>query len=386
MTVNDIKKKIFELKAARADQLAEAEAATSAGDAEGFEKAMASVKESNGLIERHEELLAQKDLFPASPVPAAAPAAKKADGFAAVLKMLRGRKLDDEELKLVQKSPMLTGDNATNGENYLIPVDMQTAIREKRKTYVSAKELVNVVRVSTLSGSINFEASAPAGLVEFDDGDTISEETPPKFVQKSWKIGQRGKIIPISRLLIDTADGLMAYINRWFLRSAIVSENEKIFSVLKAGYQSGTPKALAGWKALKKSINVDLDPSYLNGAVIATNQSGFACLDEEEDADGRPVLQPNPADVTQKLFQGLPVKVYPDAQLPNIDDTHFPLFYGATTAGADFLEYANLEFDISDDFLFNKNQRCMRVIEGFDCISTDTDAYIYASFSATASE
>jgi HK97 family phage major capsid protein len=129
---------------------------------------------------------------------------------------------------------------------------------------------------------------------------------------------------------------------------------------------------------------VDLDPSCLIDGVIATNQSGFAALDAEEDKDGRPVLQANPAHPTEKLFQGLRIKVYPDAQLPNIDATHFPMIYGATKAGATFVEHQNLEFAISEHFLFNKNQNCLRVVEGFDVMSTDTDAYIYASFAASA--
>ena len=156
------------------------------------------------------------------------------------------------------------------------------------------------------------------------------------------------------------------------------------FGALKAGYANGTPKAIAGWAALKKSINVDLDPSCLIGGMIVTNQSGFACLDEEVDGNGRPILQENPANRTQKLFQGLPIHVFPDAQLPNIDGTHFPIIYGDTKAGCTFVEHQSLEFALSDQYLFGKNQNCLRVIEGFDVMSTDTSAYIYGSLTASA--
>ena len=136
-------------------------------------------------------------------------------------------------------------------------------------------------------------------------------------------------------------------------------------------------------KAFKKSINKDLDPSCKIDGVIITNQSGFAALDEEEDADGRPVLKENPMHATEKMFQSLPIYVVPDAQLPNIDDTHFPMIYGSTKAGATFVEHEALEFAISEHFFFNKNQNCLRVIEGFDVMEGDTSAYIYGSFSAT---
>ena len=234
--------------------------------------------------------------------------------------------------------------------------------------------------------SVNYEKGTPAGLTAFDDGSEIAEDTTPAFDKKSFAIGWHGKLIPVSRILIGAEKaGLMNYLDRWFVKNATITENAKIFDTLKNGYNGGTPKAISGWKALKKSINADLDPSCLLDGVIITNQTGFAVLDEEEDNNGRPILQENPANPTQKLFQGLAVHVFPDAQLPNIDGTHFPVFYGSTKAGATFVEHKGIEFGVSEHFLFNKNQNCLRVVEGFDVMSTDTGAYIYGSFSATPS-
>lgn len=303
----------------------------------------------------------------------------KISGFKTLHKLISGKQLDAKEKALI------TGEGAADGENYLIPEDVKVEINELRKTYVSAKELVNVETTASLTGSVNYEAGEPAGLLDFEDGEAIGEETNPKFEKRVFTIGWKGKLIPISRILAGAEKaGLMGYINRWFLKNAIISENAAIFETLKGGYNGGTPKTLSGWKALKKSINVDLDPSCKLSGVIATNQSGFAALDEEEDANGRPILQPNPAHPTEKLFQGLPVKVYPDRILPNIDGTHFPVIYGDTKAGATFVEHEALEFTLSEHFLFNKNQNCLRVLEGFDVMSTDTGAYIYGSFAASA--
>ena len=304
--------------------------------------------------------------------------AEKASGFKTLAKLLNKRALEDEEKALI------SGSAATNGENYLIPEDIKVAINELRKTYISAKNLVTVETTDSLAGSINFESGFPSGLASFSDGGEIAEETAPTFVRKSFAIQWHGKLIPISRILLGAEKaGIMNYLDRWFVKNAIISENGSIFYVLKNGYNAGTPKAIAGWKALKKSINVDLDPSCWHDGTIVTNQSGFACLDEEEDADGRPVLQPNPANPTQKLFQGKTIHVFPDAQLPNIDATHFPIFYGSLKAGATFVEHQSLEFGLSEHFLFNKNQNCLRVIEGYDVMSTDTAAYIYGSLTAT---
>jgi HK97 family phage major capsid protein len=274
---------------------------------------------------------------------------------------------------------------AIRSNNFLVPEDVRAAINELRKTYVSAKSLVTVETTDALAGSVNYEDGVPTGLTNFDDGEALAEEEGIKFVPKKFSIVHYGKIIPVSRILLGAEKGgLMSYINRFFLRNAILTENAAIFADLKAGYNGGTVKAVAGWKALKKSITKDLDPSCLLNGVIITNQSGFAALDEEEDNDGRPVLQANPANPTEKLFQGLPIHVFPDAQLPNIDATHFPMIYGDTKAGLTFVEHKALEFALSEHANFNKNQNTLRVIEGFDTMSTDTSAYIYGSFSATA--
>lgn len=308
---------------------------------------------------------------------APAPAAEKVSGFKAMAGAIRGRVSDEEKA-------LITGDDATYGENYLVPEDVDFAIRDLRKSYVSARDIVTVETTDSLKGAVTYEAGAPAGLTAFDDGDTITEETGVSFVRKSFAINWYGKLIPISRILLGSEKaGLMAYLNRWFVKNAVVTENAQIFGALKAGYNSGTPKAVAGWEALKASINVDLDPSALIDGVIVTNQSGFAALDAEKDENGRPILETNPAKATQKTFQGLPVKVFPDAQLPNISEGHFPMIYGSTKAGATLVEKSGLEFNVSEHFLFGKNQNCLRVIEGFDVMSTDASAYIYGSFTAT---
>ncbi len=314
-----------------------------------------------------------KAKVPTDPVPGTE---KNASGFKALFKLLGKKPLDEKEKALIV--------DGASGENNLLPEDVRLEINELRKSYISARDLVTVETTNVLTGSVNYEDGEITDLVEFEDGDDLANVQDPKFVQKKFNIRWFGGLIPISRILQGAEKaGLMGYLNRWFVRKAVRTENKDIFAKLKAGYNDGTPKAVAGWEALKESITIDLDPACLVDGVIATNQSGWACLDKEKDGDGNPVLQPNPANPTQKLFQGLPVKVYSNAELPNIDATHFPMFYGSTKAGCTMVVYEGIEFTVSEHFLFGKNQNCMRVIEGFDTMNTDTAAYIYGSFSAT---
>lgn len=372
-------KKMRELRARMEELRKTADGYMAEGEGRDLDKATATFDQIDELQKEYDleerRMKMGKDNLPADPTPVNE---KKASGFQAIMKMLGKKHMDDAEKALI------SGENAASGENYLIPEDVRLEINELRKSYVSARDIVTVEETTSLSGSFNYEDGEITDLVEFDDGDDLGNVEDPKFTRKPFTIRWHGGLIPISRILAGAEKaGLMGYLNRWFVRKAVRTENKKIFAALKAGYNGGTPKAVEGWAALKKSINKDLDPACKIDGVVATNQSGWACLDEETDADGRPVLQPNPANPTEKLFQGMPVKVYADAELPNIDDTHFPVFYGSTKAGCSLVAYDGLEFTVSEHYLFGKNQNCMRVIEGFDVMSTDTDAYIYGSFSAT---
>lgn len=298
----------------------------------------------------------------------------KANGFVTIAKMLMKKSLNDKEKALLV--------DGANGENHLLPEDVKLEINELRKQYVSAKELVTVETTDALTGSVNYEVGNVNGLVDMTEGSEIDSADAPKFERKQFNIKFMGKLIPISRILLGSEKaGLLGYINRWFLKNAIVTENKAIFDTLK---EDKEVKAIVGWKALQTSINKDLDPACLIDGVVATNQTGFALLDAETDENGRPILQPNPTKPTEKMFKGLPVKVYSDTQLENVDGKA-PIFYGATKAGATFVEHTTLEFATSEHYFFGKNQNALRVIEGFDVMSTDVDAYVYGTFEGTVS-
>lgn len=297
------------------------------------------------------------------------------DGFKVIAKMLSKKQLSDKEKSLVV--------GGENGEDFLVPQDVRTAIRELRRSYISLKDLVNVIPVTTLSGSTNFEKEEnnSGKLTKLtSDGQEIAATSAPKFIQKPWKVEQYGDLIPISRTLLGNEKAqLLQYINKWFVRKAINSENDEIIATLKSGKSA---KALKGWAALKKAINNDLDPASLIGGVILTNQTGFTTLDDEKDENGRPILTPNPTNPTQKMFQGLPIYVASDAILPN-ESGKAPMFFGNLKDGQDFMDREDLSLEISEHFYFNKNMNCLRVIEMFDTVQTDEKAYIYATFEAT---
>lgn len=306
-------------------------------------------------------------------------AGKAVSGFALIAKCLRGERFTDAELDAITPSPevakaLVTGANASNGESYLIPEDVDNTIRTLRRSFLSAKELVTVMPTTVLSGAYTWESGTPVELVSFDDGDAIPDGDEPSFKAVRYSIRFKGAIIPISNILTAVeAAGLTAYLNRWFVKKAVLTENKAIFAELKRGK---TAKALAGLDDLQESLNLDLDPDCLIDGVIVTNQTGFNLMDKEKDAHGHKLLQPDPTKPTGKLFKGLPIKVFSDAQLPN-EEGKAPVFYGNTKEGAYFIEFQYTYFAASAHAGFRNNQTLMRVIEGFDVIEADKEAYCY---------
>lgn len=298
---------------------------------------------------------------------------KKANGFAVIAKLMKGKALTDAENAIV-----VEGEPAESGTNYLIPEDVRTEIRELRKSYKSAKELVNIIPVTTLSGSTNFETEDDGFLDDFEDGAAISEASNPKFARQPWAIKWKGKLIYISNIILGNEKAsLLSYLDKWFVRKAVRTENRDIFNTLK---KDKTIVALKGLDALKEHITKKVDPSCLVDGVIVTNQTGFALMDAEKDKNGRGMLQPNPMNATEKMFQNLPIKVFADKELANIAENKAPMFVGSTKAGCDFMEREDLQFAVSEHFAFNKNQTTLRVMEGYDVVHADKDAYNYVSF------
>ncbi|MED4586666.1 phage major capsid protein [Brevibacillus choshinensis] len=299
--------------------------------------------------------------------------ANKGDAVKAFYKALRGENLTEVE------NALITG--GTNGENLIVPQDIQTQINELRREYKSARPYVGAYNTSTLTGSFVYEdITTLTELTNFTDGADVPASNDPKFTTTSYAVKEYGGILPVSNVLLQNENGgLMAYLGRWFNKKAVRTENSKIFAELKNGK---TAKALADWKALKSSINKDLDPLIAMDTVIITNQDGFDFMDSALDGQGRPVLQPDPTNPTRKQFMGYPVEVFSNAELPTTGTTtkKAPVFYGNTRAGVTFVDRNVYEVVASKEAGFKQNQTLIRIIEMFDVIGADKNAYQFGEF------
>lgn len=325
-------------------------------------------------IERMEEEL-QED----AGTPVTEPTAdKKADVNKAFLKALMGKRLTPAENALIERADSETDE--PNG-SILVPQDENTRINEYKRQYKSLRTHVREYRTTVISGSFVYENNSTMSLLQdIDEMEEIPQEDGPKFKTKGYSIKNKGAILPVSNyLLADEQAGLMSYIGRWFARKAVKTENADILAVMLADKEA---KTLADWKALKRSLNKDLDPALIPGSVIVTNQDGFDELDNAVDENGRPILQPDPKNPTQKMFKGITIDVYSNNDLPS-KDGKAPIFYGNLEEAITFVVRERYEIAKSKEAGFTKNATLIRILERYDVIKTDNEAYIYGELTIT---
>ena len=252
------------------------------------------------------------------------------------------------------------------------------------RQYKSIRDVIGYMPVGALTGSFpieNFETIT--GLVDFTDGTDGTDSNDIKFKNINYSLKEKAAFIKLSNtLLMLTDNALIAYVVEIFSKKAIVTENTLGIATLKS---NKTVKPLADWKALKSSINTDLDPAVLYGCSIVTNQDGFDVLDSALDTTGRPILQPNPANPTQMLFKGYPVVVYSNAMIPSSEATisvkaKAPIFYGNLQEAAKFIDLnGQIAFATSSEAGFMSNTTIARLIEFIDVQQVDSSdkCYVY---------
>jgi HK97 family phage major capsid protein len=211
---------------------------------------------------------------------------------------------------------------------FLVPIDIENQIRELRRAMIDFAAYANVENVTTATGWRVLEVNKAAQILQpvAELGSTPASEQ-PQFRQVSYAIAtRRGKILLSQELVDDEAANLFAYLARWMARKAVLTENNGLISLWPAasvGFDDTNPLA-----TLKSMLNVSLEPEIALNSRWFTNQNGFNYLDQLLDADGRPLLAPDPTAQTGKMLLGKPVVVSPNSFLPDVDDDTAPLYLG----------------------------------------------------------
>lgn len=304
---------------------------------------------------------------------------------------LKKKAMPEEDRKIMD---MMTEEDADeNGESaggLMVPQDIQTDIKELRRTENDLEMYVNVEPVKTLSGSRVIEVDADSTpWQDVDEGEEFPEEETPKFRLIKYKIGKKGGILKTTReLLMDSAANILAYLNKWIAKKSRATRNAAILKKLKE-ITAGKEVAVSSFDDFKDVFNVKLDASIAQSSIILTNQSGFNYLDKLKDKDGNYILQPDVTDKTKKmLFGEYPVHKVSNKTLKSIEAegiVKHPVYMGDLKEAITLFDREKITVELSTEAgdLWAKDLTGIKVRDRFDVQSVDETAVIAGEITET---
>lgn len=277
---------------------------------------------------------------------------------------------------------------------YTVPEDIVTKVNHWPEIVYSFLDDISVENVSTNKGARTYQKKAQTeAFIDLDENGAITKKiTAPQFERVTYAIQDRAGFMPVSNDLIHDSDAnITAIVTEWLGRANIATANEKILGIIKAKSQV----AIDGIAGIKKIVNVTLGQAYKAGAKIITNDDGLNYLDTLEDANGRPLLNPDPTDSARLALRCgtvvVPVKVVPNAAFASAG-TKVPFVIGDLKAGIKKYNRQSMSLKASDvavlgDFnAFAMNMTLIRAILRDDYKSLDADAYVYGYIDTAAGE
>lgn len=259
---------------------------------------------------------------------------------AAVLKAIRRKPLSGDDLDAIMSyrrhvlNVMHSGgvsDDPDGDSTLVVPQDISTRINTIMRSLPDLSQYIRVETVTTNSGSRVLEKDETmTPLAVVDEYGEISQMDNPKFVGIPYSLVKRAGFLPLTNeLLADSDQNLIAYVSDWIARKVVVTRNMLIANLLNAL----PAQTVADLKAIKRLLNVELDPAISMSAIVITNQDGFNWLDTQTDQQGRFLLQDDITRAGQKLLFGRPVIVVSNRYLPSREDagqgkTFAPIYIG----------------------------------------------------------
>ena len=211
---------------------------------------------------------------------------------------------------------------------FLVPQDFDNMIHEYEKEYLDLSQFFTVETVQTLSGWRAIEQRKRKALPKILEAQTIGRDDQPKFDKVTYTVEKYGDRLPVSsELLQDNTAGLLRFLAGWFAPKYILTKNTLLLALLKELDKSVTLTAGGEAKELRKALISQLNTAHSAGAVLLTNQNGYAEMDGWEDKNGRSLLVPNPADPSVYRLGGRRV-VYGDNDLISDEEGKAPIYAG----------------------------------------------------------
>ncbi|MGG5736734.1 phage major capsid protein [Bacillus cereus group sp. IBL03679] len=379
-----------ELRQKVADLKAKAEEFNNSGK---YEDAKAKIEEAKNAKNELDNYLAMKQIQVPEPVNSQAgalpPPVKNEDvSYKEVfMKALRGQALSHDEISVMQEYKASLSENTGKDGGYIVPEDITTTINQLKQTVDSLEQYVSVQPVSTNKGSRTLEkraASTPfAPLSEYGNPNAMQEIASPQFDRLSYAIEDYAGFLPVPNdLLDDTDQALESYLRQWIAKKSIATRNYLILQEVN----KLTKVDFKDYKGIKTALNVTLDPAFSAVANIVTNQDGFNYLDQIEDKDGRPLLQPDPTNPTRKLLSGKPVIVLSNKTIASDKDGKAPFIVGDLKEAIVLWDRKQLSIDMTKEGgnAWRSNTSEFRAIEREDVTLWDSEAVVYGQITVVA--
>lgn len=305
-------------------------------------------------------------------------------------------KKDPKEEDVEVYKNALTSDATPDGDGEIgigvtIPEDIRTDIIELRRSDDNLEQYVNVEGVVTKSGSRNIEVDADS--TPFDNVEEEAEfpnMDEPHFRSVKYAIKKKGGILKVTaELFEDTAQNIMAYINKWIAKKTRATRNAVILKVLN-DMTKGKEVVISNIDSLKDVFNDGLDPAIASTSIVITNQTGFNYLDKLKDSDGNYILQKDPTQQTKGklLFGEYPIiklskKTLQSAVIlaedgKTVKGYKHPVFCGDLKEAVTLFDRNVITIDMNDKAagLWEKDQTGVKVRDRFDVQTVDSDAVI----------
>lgn len=267
-----------------------------------------------------------------------------------------------------------------------IPEDVQTTIHALVRQYDSLQEYVNVERVSTSKGSRVYEKwSDITALSEIDEeGAKIGDNNDPQLTTIKYLIKRYAGITTVTNsLLKDTAENIIAWLSNWIAKKVVVTRNTKIIAAID---KLPTKPTLAKWDDII-DLESKVDPAIKPTSIFLTNTSGFTALKKVKNAMGDYLMERDVKSPTSYSIDGFPVKEVADRWLPN-KSTARPLYFGDLKQAVTLFDRENMSLLATNigAGAFETDTTKIRVIDRFDVVTVDNEAFVPASFTAIADQ
>ena len=215
----------------------------------------------------------------------------------------------------------------------------------------------------------------------------MEKKETPQFERMDYEIKKYAGYFPVTNELFEDSDAnISSVLISWIGDESRVTRNQIIRTVINQKEKT----ALSGLDDIKKELNVTLGAAFKSTSWIVTNDDGLQYLDTLKDAEGKYLLQPNPADPMQmRLCAGatvVPVEVIPNADFPSDVATakkrKIPMVIGDLKEGIKFFDRKQLTI-ISSNIAsagslnaFEEDLTLFRAIEREDCQMKDDQAFV----------